>query len=188
MVRDQSVAQDMAEQGAELLVADLENEFSAALAGCQKVVFTAGSGANTGAEKTLLIDLWAACKAVDYAKQQAVQQFVMVSSRGADNPDQGPAAIKPYLVAKHFADEYLLNSSVPYTILQPGRLLDQPGSGLVSTQRPADPAKQCISREDTAQAIYHCLTHSHTIGRVYELYQAELQASPRQQSIVQALL
>ena len=86
--------------GIEIIEGDLEGNFEHAFAGCDRVVFTAGSGASTGPDKTLLIDLWAARKAVDYALKHHVKHFVMVSARGADNPDRGNSPIKPYLIGQ----------------------------------------------------------------------------------------
>ena len=74
---------------------NLEGDFSSAFEGVDNVVFAAGSGGNTGADKTLLIDLWGARNAVNYAKQANVSQFIMVSSIGAGNPDEVDGDIKP---------------------------------------------------------------------------------------------
>ena len=155
---------------AEIVEADLEQDFAFAMKGCSTVIFTAGSGAATGLDKTLLVDLWGARKAIDAAKSRGVEHFIMVSSRGADNPDNGPERIKPYLVAKHFADEYLIHSGLNYTILRPGRLTDEEGTGLIRTVRPADPEEQFISRDDTAKVIVHCLNNSSVSNKVYELF------------------
>lgn len=160
-------------ESVEVVEADLEGDIASAMSGCGTVVFTAGSGAGTGLDKTLLVDLWGARKAIESAKASGVEHFIMVSSRGADNPDFGPVAIKPYLVAKHFADEYLINSGLNYTVLRPGRLTDDAGSGLIKTRRPKDPDEQFISREDTARAIIHSLNNKSTVGKVYELYEGQ---------------
>ena len=157
--------------GIEIIEGDLEGNFEHAFAGCDRVVFTAGSGASTGPDKTLLIDLWAARKAVDYALKHHVKHFVMVSARGADNPDRGNSPIKPYLVAKCFADEYLQRSCVPYTILRPGRLTDDAASGCITTRRPENPEQQHIPRADTARIIAHVLKSGQSKNAVYELYQ-----------------
>ena len=157
-------------ESVEVIEANLEDNFEFAMQGCNTVIFTAGSGAGTGLDKTLLVDLWGARKAIDAAKAHEVNHFIMVSSRGADNPDLGPIAIKPYLVAKHFADDYLQQSGLNYTILRPGRLTDDEGTGLIKTQRPADPEAQFISRKDTASVIAHCLDNKLVVGKIYELY------------------
>ncbi|MGY8810759.1 MAG: SDR family oxidoreductase [Pseudomonadales bacterium] len=160
-------------QGINVIQGDLENDFEHAFKDCDRVVFTAGSGASTGPDKTLLIDLWAACKAVDYARKHHVKHFVMVSSRGADNPDALPSAIKPYLVAKHMADEYLKRSGVPYTILRPGRLTDDSGTGQITVRRPENPDDQCIARADVAKVITRVLSTGQSKNVVYELYKGE---------------
>jgi len=170
MIRDQSQAETLKSLGAEVVIADLESDFYTAFIGCQNVVFTAGSGASTGLDKTLLIDLWAAIKTINYATEANIQRFIMVSARGADNPDNGPERIKPYLVAKHAADFVLMESELNYTILQPGRLLNDAGTALVKTNRPTEASEQIISRDDVAAAIVHCLTSSVTDRQVYELF------------------
>ena len=168
MVRDSDKAKFSS--NVEVVEADIEGDFSSAFEECSHVIFTAGSGASTGFDKTLLVDLWGARKAIDFALGARIDQFIMVSSRGADNPDKGPERIKPYLVAKHFAEEYLKASGLPYTILQPGRLLDADGTGYVRTDRPEAPEAQIISRDDTANAVIHCLGNTSTFNKVYELF------------------
>ena len=174
MIRDPSQADLFKSMGAEIIVADLESDFSFAFENCDRVIFTAGSGANTGFDKTLLIDLWAAIKAVNHAADHNAQRFIMVSSRGAENPDNGPERIKPYLVAKHAADFVLVNSQLKYTILQPGRLIGEKGSGRIQTKRPSDATKQKISRDDVAACILYCLQHDHTIGKSLELFDGDI--------------
>ena len=155
----------------DVIEGDLEQDITHALQGCSVVVFTAGSGANTGLDKTLLVDLWGACNTIDTAEKSAVEQFIMVSSRGADDPDLGPKAIKPYLVAKHFADRHLIESKFNYTILRPGRLTDEVATGLVKTSRPTDPNDQRISREDAANTIMQCILNDRVFNKVFELYE-----------------
>lgn len=159
--------------GIEVVQGDLENNFEHAFKGCDRVVFTAGSGGKTGPDKTLLIDLWAARKAVDYALKHHVKHFVMVSSRGADNPDAIESPIKPYLVAKCMADEYLVRSGVPYTILRPGKLTDDGGTERITTRRPTDPEAQSIARTDVAKVITHVLSTGQSKNVIYELYKGE---------------
>ncbi len=63
MIRDAAQKIEMEESGVETIVADLEQPLADELfKDIDKIVFSAGSGANTGADKTLLVDLWGACK------------------------------------------------------------------------------------------------------------------------------
>ena len=157
----------------ETILADLEGDFSAAFEGCSKVVFTAGSGASTGPDKTLLIDLWGAIKSVDLAKKYGIEHFIMISSSNSHNPDTGPVSIKPYLVAKFAADEYLKNSGQPYTILGPARLTNDNATGKIRTYRPATAEERTIPRADVAAATLYCLGNDHTKGQTIDLYQGD---------------
>ncbi|MGQ1910732.1 SDR family oxidoreductase [Marinifilum sp. RC60d5] len=170
LVRNENKAQELVKLGVETVLADLEGGFEHAFKDCNKVVFTAGSGGSTGYDKTLLIDLWAARKAVDYAIKNNIQHFVMVSGLGAANPDEFVSDIKPYLVAKHFADNYLLDSGLNYTILRPGALINQQGTGLIRISRPANFNELIIPREDVAKVIEYCLANEDTKGNIYELF------------------
>lgn len=173
MIRDPEQAEALKALGAEPVIADLEGDFSAALEGCDQVVFTAGSGGHTGPDKTVLIDLWGAIKAVDAARAAGVSQFVMVSSRGAENPDAGPARIKHYTVCKHLADEHLIRSGLPYSILRPGRLTDDAATDQIRTDWPESPDDQWIPRDDVAAAIVHCLGSTATVNNIYPLFHGE---------------
>lgn len=171
MIRNSQQASFFQDLGAETVIADLEAPLpDDAFTDCDKVVFTAGSGGKTGADKTILIDLWGAVKAIDMAKKHGITQFVMVSARDAGHPETGSAAIKHYNVCKHFADEYLLASGVPYTILRPGKLTDDKATGLISTQRTGQADKDIITRADVASCIKFCLTHTESINQIDELY------------------
>lgn len=167
MVRTQSPG--LAELGAELYIGDLEEDFSAAFNGCEQVIFTAGSGAQTGADKTILVDMWGAIKAIDYAKAAGVNHFIMVSSRGAEDPDNGPAAIKHYSVCKKMADDHLQRSQLDYTILRPGRLLNDPPLGSFNCAMPSQPERQIITRADVADACVYCLSNPQTLNKIYPL-------------------
>ena len=175
MIRTAEQADYFQQLGAEVVMGDLEQPLpDAAFTDCNKVVFTAGSGGKTGADKTILVDLWGACKVVEMAKKHAVKQFVMVSAQHAGDPDNGNPAIKHYNVCKHFADQYLLGSGVPFSILRPGRLTDTAATGNISTQRPEDKNQRVISRADVAAAIAQCLMQESTVNRIFELYQGEI--------------
>jgi uncharacterized protein YbjT (DUF2867 family) len=185
MLRKAEQAAEFEKLGVEVVIADLENELSDdVFSGCDKVVFTAGSGGKTGADKTILVDLWGACKAIDKAKQHDIKQFVMVSSRDAGDPEHGTPAIKHYNICKHFADKHLMESHLPYTILRPGRLTDGPLTGKITTTRPVDEQQQFISRADVAACIVQCLDHSETVNQIEELYQGDL---PIQQAFIKSV-
>ncbi|MBJ7555203.1 SDR family oxidoreductase [Marinomonas spartinae] len=170
LVRDKSKLSHITGKQLEVIEMDLEGDFSAAFEGIDRVIFTAGSGAKTGPDKTLLIDLWAAKKAVDYAKDAQVKQFILVSSIGADDPDALESNIKPYLVAKHMADDYLIKSGVPYTIVRPGPLTNDKSQGKITIKRPDSRAEMAIPRADVAKAVMFILSKDNLNGKVFELF------------------
>lgn len=173
LVRDKAKLADITNDKLRIVEADLESDFSHAFDDCEQVIFTAGSGGKTGADKTLLIDLWAACKAADYAKAAKVTHFVMVSSIGADDPALGSEEMKPYLVAKHMADKHLIHSGLNYTILRPGSLTDENASGHFQTQRPSNQDEMHISREDVASALAYAIGRTELSGKIFELFNGD---------------
>lgn len=171
LVRDSHRASELSHPNLEVFQVNLEEDFSDAYAGVNKVVFVAGSGSDTGCDKTLLIDLWAAKRAIDYAEEEpSVEHFIQLSSFGADDPDEINASIKPYLVAKHITDEYLTTTSLPYTILRPGKLTNEPPQGSFCSERSSTPDAMSITRADVAEAICYCVEHDSTKIKIVELF------------------
>jgi len=150
----------------EVVVADLLGALDAAFEGADAVVFTAGSGPHTGYDGTLLIDLHGAVRAIDAAEAHGVKHFVMVSALRVEDVLGGPEKLRPYLAAKDAADRILRASGVPYTILRPGRLTDEAGTGRVRTELGDGP--NTIPREDVAEALAVLLEGDAT-GRTIDL-------------------
>ncbi|WP_218352946.1 SDR family oxidoreductase [Alteromonas lipotrueiana] len=170
LVRSKDKLSDFDSASLSIFEQNLEEDFSKAFEGQESVVFCAGSGGNTGPEKTLLIDLWAARNAVEFAKKANVKHFIMVSSVGADDPDAADSPIKPYLVAKHMADEHLLNSGLNYTILRPGSLTDEPGTEYVQESMPEKDEDRKVPREDVATAILYSVDQQKASNRIIGLF------------------
>ena len=173
LVRDKNKLSDLSSSYLDIIEQDLEGDFSQAFDSCEQVIFAAGSGGSTGDDKTLLIDLWAATKAVNYAKQYGIKRFIMVSSIGADNPDAIQSDLKPYLVAKHMADKHLINSGLNYTIVRPGSLTDEDASLKITTQQPSERNEAKISRENVANALLQIATHSANENSIFELFDGD---------------
>ncbi|WP_067095971.1 SDR family oxidoreductase [Marinomonas atlantica] len=171
IARDSQRASELEHLDLEIFTVDLENDFCDAYEGVQKVIFVAGSGSSSGYDKTILVDLWAAKRAIDYAEEEpSVEHFILLSSFGADDPDEINSSIKPYLITKHITDEYLTKASVPYTVLRPGKLTNTPATGGFTSERPNIGADTSISRTDVADAICYCVEHDSTKIRVVELF------------------
>jgi uncharacterized protein YbjT (DUF2867 family) len=158
MVRETAQAAQFQEQGIETVVADLEGDFQEALHGCDQIVFTAGAGAKGGPDKTLLVDLYGAIRTVDFAKAQGLRRMIMVSAMRSMVPQIAPDFLRPYAAAKFAADHYLKTSGLPYLILLPARLVDEPASGRIRTVRD-DSLPITVSRENVAECLVSALRY-----------------------------
>lgn len=175
MVRKQEQADDYKEQGVEAVLADLEGsveEITNAAKGCDAIIFTAGSGGHTGADKTLLIDLDGAVKSVEAAEKAGIERFVIVSALQAHRRENWSEQIKPYYVAKHFADRMVEQSGLTYTIIRPGGLLNEEGTGQVTAAE--DIRTGSIPREDVARTIVAALDEENTYYKAFDLISGEL--------------
>ncbi|WP_173917774.1 SDR family oxidoreductase [Halobacillus sp. Marseille-Q1614] len=168
MVRDTDQVPFFEEQGAATVLGNLENEIDQAFYNIDAVIFAAGSGPDTGADKTILIDQEGAIKAVEKAKQFGVQRFVMLSSMAADRPESAPTGIRHYLFAKHRADEHLKQAGLNYTIVRPGALTNDEGTGRVTLKEHVNNFGE-ISREDVAATIVRLLTVPGAEQKSYDL-------------------
>lgn len=142
-------------------------EIAEAMAGCDAIVFTAGSGASTGADKTLLIDLDGAAKTIEAAKQTGIDRFLMVSAIQADRRENWTEEMAPYYVAKHHADNILRSSGLTYTIIRPGLLLNDLGTGKIKIGEATGYGS--IPREDVAAVLMHSLTKENLYNKTFEL-------------------
>jgi uncharacterized protein YbjT (DUF2867 family) len=173
LVRNKNKLNDLNSAHLTIIEQDLESDFNEVVKDCEQVIFVAGSGGSTGADKTLLIDLWAATKAINFSKEHGVKHFIMVSSLGADDPDAIQSNLKPYLVAKHMADKYLINSGLNYTIVRPGALTNESASMLISTTRPADRSDAKISRENVAHVLFNIAQNPWSSSCIFELFDGD---------------
>ncbi|MCK1994832.1 SDR family oxidoreductase [Peribacillus muralis] len=170
MIRKEEQRRHFEKKGIESVVVSLTGsveEIANAAKGCDVIVFTAGSGGSTGADQTLLIDLDGAVKTIEAAENLGIKRFIMVSAFQANNRDNWNEAIKPYYVAKHYADRALLQSDLLYTIIRPGGLVNEPGTGKVTAAEGVE--RGSISREDVARTIIAALTEENTYKRSFDL-------------------
>ncbi|MEH7226595.1 SDR family oxidoreductase [Bacillus sp. JJ1566] len=170
MVRRQEQVAYFEELGVETVlasIADSVEKISEAISGCDAIVFSAGSGGHTGPDQTLLIDLDGAVKTIEAAEQAGVKRFVMVSALGANQREKWNEAIRPYYVAKHYADRILEQSDLTYTIVRPGGLLNEVGTGKIAIGE--NLTRNTIPRADVAKVIVASLTEESTYNRAFDL-------------------
>lgn len=169
LVRHPDQGPELQKLGAtETVLGDLEHDCSEAMRGCDAVIFTAGSGPHTGPDKTIDVDQDGAIRLVDTARAMGIKRFIMVSSMRAEEPEKGPEKLQHYLRAKRNADEHLKNSGLNYTIVRPGRLTNDEGTGKVAvSERLASFAE--IPRQDVARVLLAVLDSDNTDNRVFDV-------------------
>ncbi|MCQ4085857.1 SDR family oxidoreductase [Saccharibacillus sp. JS10] len=170
MVRKQEQADSLKADGVEPVLANLEDSvdtLAEAIKGSDAVVFAAGSGGSTGLDKTLLIDLDGAVKTMEAAEQAGTKRYVIVSAMQAHNRERWQESMKPYYAAKHYADRMLQTTNLDYTIVRPGALTNDPGTGKVSAAENLEAGS--ISRDDVAAVLAAVLEDTNTYRRGFDL-------------------
>ncbi|WP_053218810.1 SDR family oxidoreductase [Virgibacillus senegalensis] len=172
MIRKQEQASFFEDLGAETAVVDLEQNtesIAKAAEGVDAIVFTAGSGPHTGKDKTIMIDLDGAVKTIEAAKTAGVKRFIMISSFDTTREaiQAAPSSFAPYVAAKHYADEWLKNTNLDYTIIHPGALTNEQGTGEVKAATEVERGE--IPREDVAGVIAATLENDSTIGKEFQV-------------------
>jgi nucleoside-diphosphate-sugar epimerase len=177
IVRNPGHEPDLASDGVTAAVLDLESAtveaVAGVLAGADAVVFAAGAGPNSGAARKDTVDRGAAVLLADAAEQAGVRRYVLVSSMGVDSvaggarPEGMDEVFTVYLQAKLAAEEDLLaRPGLSTTVLRPGGLTDDPGTGRVTAGRHVD--RGSVPRDDVA-AVLVALLDAGRDGAVVEL-------------------
>lgn len=175
LIRNPSQAPDLTEAGATAIVLDLEQasvaDVAAQLEGADAVVFAAGAGPGSGAGRKQTVDRDAAILLADAAETAGVHRYVMVSAISADDRslDAGyDPVFLAYIRAKSEADANVrARAQLQTTIVRPGRLTDDPGTGLV--QAAESTGRGSISRQDVATVLLAALDTPGTAGRTFEV-------------------
>jgi uncharacterized protein YbjT (DUF2867 family) len=174
LIRNPAHATDLTAAGAQPVVADLERvsvaSLAAQLTGADAVVFAAGAGPGSGADRKDTVDRGASALLAEAAQAAGVRRHVQVSSMGADRQDM--TGIDPtfaaYLRAKGAAEADLRGRDLDWTILRPGGLTNEPGTGQVRLGPPSV-GRGAIPRDDVAAVLVALLDEPATAGRTLEL-------------------
>ena len=140
-----------------------------AIKGFDAVVFSAGSGGATGADKTMEVDLFGAVKTIEATKTNSISRFVMVSAALSDDPSAWSSKMKPYYIAKHLADKELKRSGLDYTILRPVLLTDDDKAGTITVKSNPESLNKQIPRQAVAETVLRVLPNAATHQKVMEM-------------------
>ena len=190
IIRNEAHAEELRSLGAEPVVCDIESvsidELANAFGDAEAVVFAAGAGPGSGAERKFTVDRDGSKKSADAALLSGAMRFVQISFIGAEEPTPGgtEGVFAAYWDAKREADEYLRSVALDWTVIKPGHLTNDPATrrGQVSITGMARGVS--TRRADVAEIIRLSLADQRTVWR--ELCLAEGDA-PLDQAISTAL-
>lgn len=172
MIRNPEQVSFFKERGIETVLLDLVKNSVAELAEAMKnvdaIIFTAGAG-GSGLDKTILIDLDGAIKAMTAAEQANVKRFIMVSTfRTGREAMAQEQSLQIYTIAKNYADEWLKNrTELDWTIVHPGILVDEPGTNQIKVGMGQDINE--VPRQDVARTLLAVLHNDNTIKQEFEV-------------------
>jgi nucleoside-diphosphate-sugar epimerase len=180
LIRKPDDADDVRAAGGRPVLCDLEQAsvpgIASAIAGASAVVFAAGAGPGSSAERKLTVDRDGAITLLQAAVAAGVPRYEMISSVGAEDPPDGDDVFSVYLRAKAEADAALQASDRQWTIVRPGRLTDEPGTGRVRID--LEPYRGEVPRADVAAVLDELLDRTSTVGRILYVNAGNVDLAP----------
>ncbi|WP_037308839.1 NAD(P)H-binding protein [Amycolatopsis orientalis] len=172
IVRNPDHVADLEAAGAEAVVLDLEKSDVDAVAkvldGADAAIFAAGAGPGSGTARKDTVDRAAAELFAAAAEQAGTRRHIQVGSMGADKWETAdvPDDFRIYLKAKKAAEDDLRARDLDWTILRPGQLTNDEGTGKVLIAEAT--GRGPIPRQDVAAILVALLDNPSTAGRVLE--------------------
>ncbi len=167
MVRKEGQKKSFSSRGIKTVMGDLMEDLSDITKNIDKVIFAAGSGG----KNVERVDRDGAVKLINDAQKNNIKKFVMLSSMGADQPDQKDE-LQDYLKAKQQADEHLKNSSLRYSIVRPGSLTNDHATDKIKLDHSIDSLGE-IPRADVAQVLVRSLHDDVANNATFEIIKGE---------------
>ncbi|MCW1248857.1 SDR family oxidoreductase [Acaricomes phytoseiuli] len=186
LIRKEEQAGELNELGIEPMLIDLESasaqELAERLKGFDAVVFAAGAGPGSGAARKDTVDRGAAVLLADAAEAAGVPWLLQISAMSVEtvrdgyHPEGMDAEFHAYLVAKlAVEDDLRARSALNWTILRPGRLTDDSGTGDVTLKPSAE--RGDVTRADVAAVIVALLNARAGVNQVLELVSGPTQVA-----------
>lgn len=170
LLRSNTAQSDLEAMGIQVRIGDAlnPNDLAQAMTGkpIQAVISTIGGLPKDGQRADYLGNK----NLIDAAVKAGVQKFILVSSIGSGNsagalPPQALETLRPVLLEKEQAENYLIASGLTYVIIRPGGLKSEPatGNGVLT---PDPRIAGTIHRADVAQLVCRCLLSDQANNRV----------------------
>ena len=176
VVRDETQFSDIAADGGEPILCDLESaesgDIDEAIRGSDTVVFAAGAGPNSGPERKKTLDRDGAIDAVESAVRVGADHFVIISSMGADSAPDDDETFSIYLRAKADADAAVRAADVTHTIVRPGALTNDDPTGRVKIGESV--GRGSIPRDDVAAVLAEFVDRRPAVSVTVELISGDV--------------
>ena len=171
MVRNPAHVLELEQDGIQTVLIDLEDTdvdaMTEAVRGADGVLFAAGGGADGNAARKETVDKGAAIMLADAAEAAGVRRYVMISAMGTDGADpDSDDVFQVYLRAKQAADDDVRARDLDWTIVRPGRLIDDMPTGRVQL---GDLERGSVTRGDVAHVLAEVFEADNTIGKTFDV-------------------
>ncbi len=114
------------------------------------------------------VDYGGAVKSVEAAIAKEIRRFLIVSAMGVNHPERWSDQMRSYYEAKAEADKLVMESGLDYTVVRPGGLTDDPGTGRVQIAEQLE-SGGTVTRDDVAAVLAACLTADNTVKKAFDL-------------------
>jgi uncharacterized protein YbjT (DUF2867 family) len=170
LIRSEAARPDLEALGVQVVLGDALNleEIIQAMtsAAIRAVVSTLGGLPKDGQRA----DYWGNKNLIDAAVRAGASKFILVSSIGSGEsavalPPQAMETLRPVLIEKEQAENYLINSGLTYVIIRPGGLKSEPATGN-AVLTPDPKIAGTIHRADVAQLVCQCLQSDQANNRI----------------------
>jgi uncharacterized protein YbjT (DUF2867 family) len=166
VVGNQNQMELLMNRGADEVVVYEENSIQNLFRSYEAAIFLTGISPKAQTGKTVMVDHQSVIETVKEAERQGVKRFVMLSPVSA-NEAVGDESRE--IAAKEMPDEFLRQSTLTYTVVQPGTLNDKPGEGKIAAAVTLDSNTLEISREDLAEVLVTALNSESTYNKTFEV-------------------
>ena len=145
-----------------------------ALVGATALISTIGAGFDDPLNSPEIVDYLGVRSLAEAANSAGIKNFVLVSSGGVTHEDHIlNQRFNNVLMWKFKGEEAVRNSGVPYTIVRPGGLTDEPGGKNTIIFLQGDNHQGSIPRSEVARVLVAALRFPEATGKTFEIFAVE---------------
>lgn len=175
--RNAERARELLGDDVDIAVGDVKDPASlrAALTGMDYLISAVGAGGAKGPDRPEKVDYEGVKHMAEEAAAANIKQFVLVSSMGVTHEDHRLNKLfGNVLIWKGKGEQALRDSGVPYTIVRPGGLVNEPGGQGRIVVVQGDPLEAgMLARADVSTVCIEALKHPEARGKTFEIFRED---------------